>query len=125
MKTQRPPRPRLAIDEVMGQIAARLPALTPHMFLDGDWVWYCGPSLAGADNKPVRETLKEIGFRFAINGHRMRDAQGNDTAIMGTWGHSCHHPTPPRRNIQRTGREADEQPASAVSSPSIDIALTL
>jgi len=94
----KPSRPRLPIDEVMTQMQARLPALVPHMFLDGAWVWYCGPSLAGETNKPTRETLKEMGFRFAFSGHVMKDAAGQATTVRGSWGNSCQHPTPPRRH---------------------------
>ena len=102
----KPPRLRLSVEEVMAQ-SAKLPALVQHMFLDGEWIWYCGPSLAGADNKPVREALKEIGFRFAMSGHRMRDPAGNQTNVVGTWGHSCQRPLPPRRRSHQ-GEPASE-----------------
>lgn len=112
MKT---PRPRLPIDEVMAQLQAKLPALVLHMFLDGEWVWYCGPSLAGDTNKPTRETLKEMGFRFAFNGHVMKDAEGNATDLTGSWGNSCQHPTPTRR---RSGTRGERNADSDTSSPS-------
>lgn len=109
-------RPRLPIDEVMAQVQARLPALVPHCYLDGEWIWYCGPSLAGADNAATRETLKEIGFRFAFKGHVMRDSAGHPTTTVGTWGHSCQRPLPPRRR----GRQPTES-ESAPSSPSASL----
>ncbi len=81
----------------MKRVHEDLPALYTHMFMDGEWVWYCGPSLAGADNKNARETLKEIGFRFAFKGHPMRGADGQPTKVMGSWGHSCAKPMGFRR----------------------------
>jgi hypothetical protein len=111
----RPPRPRLALDEVLAQVQAKLPALIPHLYRDGEWLWYCGPSLAGADNKPVRETLKEIGFRFAFSGHRMRNAAGEQTDIIGTWGHSCKHPTPPRRRDSRASNDTEHTAPTTIT----------
>lgn len=105
---------RIPIPEVMAQVQARLPALVDHMFLDGEWIWYCGPSLAGEDNKPVREALKEIGFRFCFKGHPMRDAEGQPTDVTGSWGHSCERPMPRRRHSHRSNTPATE-PARQLS----------
>ena len=119
MTSPKPKRPRLALDEVLAQVQARAPAIIPHLYRDGEWVWYCGPSLAGNDNKPVRETLKEIGFRFAFAGHRMRDGEGNQTDVIGTWGHSCKHPTPPRRRDNRANNDTEERTAPALTIDSV------
>ena len=82
-----------SIPEVMGEVGEKLPSLVPFMFLDGSWIWYCGPSLAGAENKETREVLgtRGIGFRFAPHGHLMQDK-----TTLGTWGHSCEAPIPRR-----------------------------
>lgn len=95
--------PRLSIIEVLDQVQARAPDLAPHLYLDGKWLWYCGPSLQGEAHKPQREALKEIGFRFAGKGHPLKDAEGKE--ITGHWGHSCQAPTALRRTkTQRTQR---------------------
>lgn len=107
----------------MAQVQARLPALVPHMYLDGAWVWYCGPSLAGESNKPTRETLKELGFRFAFSGHVMKDAAGQPTSTIGSWGNSCQHPTPPRRRSHggRSGSAEAESPEPIESLAALGI----
>lgn len=94
-----------SIEEVMDDVQARVPHLTNQMFLDRNWVWYCGPSLAGAENKATREALKEIGFRFSREGHLMPDG-----VTTGTWGHSCLKPKPmfPRRHASRRDAADDD-----------------
>lgn len=86
------PRPRLTPDEVMQRVYDKYTQLVEHMYLDRDWVWYCGESLQGEANKPIRAFLKEIGFRFCPGGHLMQDQ-----VTRGSWGNACHHPTFPRR----------------------------
>ena len=76
-----------SVDEVMTEMQERAPALVEHMFLDRDWIWYCGPSLQGEANKPHREVLKAAGFRWSPGGHLMPDNQ-----TKGSWGHSCAKP---------------------------------
>ena len=74
-------------EEVMADLAQHLPAVAEHCYMDRSWIWYCGPSLAGDTNKPTRETLSALGFRYAPKGHTMQDGQ-----TVGTWSHSCDQP---------------------------------
>ena len=80
----REPRP---MAEVMDDLKAQLPDLIGHFYTDRSWLWYCGPSLAGDNNKATRETLSALGFRYAPRGHQM--ANGLTT---GSWSHSCEAP---------------------------------
>ena len=96
-------KPTQQVNEVMKRVSQETPALVQHMFLDGEWVWYCGPSLAGADNKALRESLKEIGFRFCFKGHPMKGPDGQVTNVKGSWGHSCAKPMGFRRKGQSSG----------------------
>jgi hypothetical protein len=104
--TKTPPRPRLSTAEVMQQVSERAPQLVPHCFLDRDWIWLCNVDLRGDANKPAREALKQIGFRFSPKGHVMQDG-----VTIGTWSHSCQRPCFPRRFIKHKGSapEPDEK----------------
>ena len=88
MNQQRQKRPAI---EVMAEVQAACPNLVPHMFMDGAWIWYCGPSLK--EHPKLREALSNIGFRFAKRGHVMPDKQ-----TRGYWGHSCDRPTRTHRH---------------------------
>ena len=90
----------------MAKVQAKAPGLVPHMYLDGEWIWYCGPSLQGAENKPVREAIKEIGFRFSFTGHVMRTHDGSPTNVKGSWGHSCLKPMRFNRSKAKGGGKA-------------------
>lgn len=111
---------RISIAEVMGKVQASIPALVEHMFLDGAWIWYCGPSLAGKENEPVRQHLKDIGFRFCFKGHPMKNNDGQATNVIGTWGHSCEKPTSTRRRPSTAARQNNtaESAAAPVREPS-------
>jgi len=89
-------------DEVMSEIAERLPSLLNYFYYDRDWLWYCGPSLK--DDEASRTVLKTLGFRWAKRGHTMQDG-----VTIGTWSHSLQRPLPPRRfNKQRLVTKQDE-----------------
>ena len=79
------------------------PHLAVHLRPDGSWLWYCGPSLK--EDPAARETLKNLGFRFAKAGHVMPDKQ-----TRSFWGHSCDRPTRRRRRHRFTSaeKEADD-----------------
>lgn len=97
LNNQHRPQSRSA-DEVMEEVSERLPHLVQFMFMDRDWIWYCGPALSGDENKETRKVLgrEGIGFRFAPAGHTMPDGK-----TIGTWSHSCVKPAYPRRNKQQ------------------------
>lgn len=104
MKTKKP-REKKTPDAVMAEVEAKVPGLAIYIEADRDWLWYCGPSLAGSANKAKREALKEIGFRFAKNGHE------TERGSLGSWGHACLHPIPfkRRRGVEkRRGGEKEE-----------------
>ena len=107
MTPNRDPRP---MAEVLADVEKHLPALVAHCYVDRDWLWYCGPSLAGDHNKATRETLSALGFRYAPKGHTMQDG-----ATVGSWSHSCAEPRKRifrRRNFHHTNNnQHDEQPA--------------
>lgn len=108
MKTpNREPRP---MAEVMDDLKAQLPDMIGHFYTDRSWLWYCGPSLAGEANKPTRETLSALGFRYAPKGHPM-EAGG----LVGSWSHSCAEPRKRifrRRNFHHTNNNQHDEPAS-------------
>lgn len=100
-------KPRLTSDAVMQQVYDKTKGIVDHCYLDRDWVWYCGPSLQGEANKPTRESLKAIGFRFAPGGHVMQDGK-----TRGSWGHSCNRPIHgKRRGSAPTGRKSSTEDA--------------
>lgn len=74
--------------EVMKKVRDQLPGVLEHMYLDRQWIWYCGPSLQ--HNVQARTVLKNLGFRFAPKGHPMKIG---DKIINSQWGNSCQHPT--------------------------------
>ena len=89
------PRVKKAAEQVMHEVREAFPDLCVYIEPERDWLWYCGPSLAGPENKPKREALKEIGFRWAKNGHE------TESGSLGSWGHACLHPIP----FKRRGRK--------------------
>jgi len=101
-----PPAGCMTQQEVMGQMARHTPTLTQHVYVDRDWLWYCGPSLAGDGNKPTREALNLIGFRYSKRGHLMSDKK-----TVGKWGHSCTQPTFRRRRGSKGYRRKQSAPA--------------
>lgn len=110
-KPSKTPATTRPISEVMEEVAQKLPSLVPFMFLDGSWIWYCGPALSGGENKETRELLgtRGIGFRFAPNGHLMPDKQ-----TLGTWGHSCEAPTP--RGFSHKRKDQKENSSTELST---------
>jgi hypothetical protein len=90
----------------MADVQLHVPHLARHMFMDRDWIWYCGPTLQGAQNLETRGKLKGFGFRFSPGGHLMPDGQ-----TKGHWGHCCEKPMGPRRRRRPT--ETEEQPVAA------------
>ena len=90
MHNQRQKRPA---SEVMAEVQVTVPRLVPFMFMDGSWIWYCGPSLKG--DEASRKALSALGFRFAKRGHLMPDHK-----TRGWWSHSCDRPTRTHRNRQ-------------------------
>ncbi len=86
----------------MQQVYEEAPRLIEHMYVDRDWIWYCGPSLQGESNRSTREAIKEIGFRFSPGGHLMPDG-----VTRGTWGHSCQRPMFPKRKGARPKTETE------------------
>ena len=91
---------RPASDVVIEQVLAKTKGIAEHCYMDRDWIWYCGPTLQGEHNKPTREALKAIGFRFAPGGHIMQQ----DGKTRGSWGHSCNRPTTFGKRRKLTGR---------------------
>lgn len=90
----------------MAEVKKRLPSLAPHCVMDRAWIWVCGIDLRGDDNKPTRETLKEIGFRFAREPHLMPDGQ-----TVGHWAHSCERPMFRRRERHKSNRPMPSDPS--------------
>lgn len=83
----------------MAEVQLAAPKLAPHMFMDGAWIWYCGPSIK--EDEASRVALKEIGFRFAQRGHVMPDRK-----TRSYWGHSCDRPTRTKRSGHAPRQEA-------------------
>ena len=115
MNHQRQKRPAI---EVMAEVQAACPQLVPHMFMDGAWIWYCGPSLK--EHPKLREALSNIGFRFAKRGHVMPDKQ-----TRGYWGHSCDRPTRTHRHRQGGPTHHQPEPQQETEAPAYDAAALL
>lgn len=100
---------------VLADIESRVPDLLDNIVPDGDWLWYCGPSLQGEENKATREALKDIGFLWAKQGHQIEA-----TDDEGSWGHCCGHPTKFRRRGKDNtpeGSTSDDNEAEETSDP--------
>lgn len=80
--------PKLSQVDVLEWLQKNHPSL--HAEIDRRWVWVSN-NLSGANNKPVREDLKQIGFRFAKNGHT------TPSGTVAHWGHHCDAPIPFKR----------------------------
>lgn len=114
-KNTPPPQPKEPgpiMRSICAALRERAPSLLSHMRRDGDWLWYCGPSLK--EYPQARAILKELGFRFAKFGHQIKG-----TKFVGTWGHSCDHPT---RFKRRHTPESTTTQAEPASQPIPDVA---
>lgn len=99
------PRPLRSADVVMELIASAAPHLLEHAFMDRSWIWICNINLSGEANKATREKLKEIGFRFSMQGHIMPDGK-----TVGKWGHCTLRPQPFKRHRNGVVPTRDQQP---------------
>ena len=113
-----PPRQKRPAIEVMAEVQATAPRLVPFMFMDGAWIWYCGPSLK--EDEAARRALSAIGFRFAKRGHVMPDKQ-----TRGYWGHSCDRPTRTHRHRQGGPTHPQPEPQQETEAPAYDAAALL
>lgn len=77
---------KMPASEVLDWLQTEHPELHVNAEVDRSWVWLIC-DLRGDQNKPVRESLKANGFRFAKRGHALPSGR---TAM---WGHSCDRPT--------------------------------
>ena len=102
--------------EVMADVQAAAPKLVPFMFMDGAWIWYCGPSLK--EDEAARRALSTIGFRFAKRGHVMPDKR-----TRGYWGHSCDRPT--RTHRHQGGPTHNKPEETEAPAPTFDAAAIL
>jgi len=83
MKT---PRAKIPTTEVLDWLFKHHPELHKTAELDRHWIWLVA-DLRGDQNKAVRDSLKEFGFRFAKNGHTLPSGHNSN------WAHSCDVPT--------------------------------
>ena len=58
--------------------------------IDRAWVWVT-EDLRGNENKAIRDSLKDFGFRFARKGHRLPSGK------VGMWAHHGNKPMPFRK----------------------------
>lgn len=93
--------------DVLNWLAKHHPELHASAELDRAWVWLC-VDLRGDHNKPVRESIKEYGFRFCKRGHAF---PGNKT---GTWAHSCQQPTGYKRKKGAATKSGSATPGQRV-----------
>jgi hypothetical protein len=105
METTKPKRERIPQPDVLAWVASTHPALSASAHVERDWVWLA-VDLRGDHNKPIRESIKEYGFRFAKRGHELGNGQ------TGTWAHACLKPLPFKRRGQdgRNGASGNGQP---------------
>jgi hypothetical protein len=88
------PNVKLSQVDVLAWLQQNHPGL--HAEPDRRWIWI-SDNLSGGNNKPVREDLKKIGFRFAKNGHT------TPSGTLAHWGHHCDAPIP----FKRSGGKVD------------------
>jgi hypothetical protein len=102
------------MSEVLGLIASKtLPIQTE---VERDWLWITteiGPLHRKCDcaecarRKGIRESIKEIGFRFAMGGHPLK------SGVVSYWAHACDHPVRFKRRGKTSkpgdGKDEDKQ----------------
>jgi hypothetical protein len=66
---------------IVKAIVNKHPKLLQSIFKDRDWLWMTGDY---KDFPTIRETLKDLGFRFSRKGHELEE-QG----VTANWYHSC------------------------------------
>lgn len=90
MSEEQAPYPfRMTQKDVLEAVMLHCASIHPYLEIDREWIWYCGPSLQGEVNKPTREAMKRIGFRYRFKG-----ARELPSGKVGTWAHHCMRPTP-------------------------------
>ena len=101
--------------EVLDWLHAHHPKLHADAEIDRAWVWL-STNLSGESNKPIRDELKAIGFRFAKKDHPLPSGK------TGRWGHSCNKPMPFHRKggksstHTKSNRDSLEPQAPAISA---------
>jgi hypothetical protein len=93
---------KMPASEVLDWLQTEHPELHANAEADRAWVWIV-IDLRGDQNKPVRESLKAYGFRFARRGHALPSGK---TAM---WGHSCDRPTRFKRGGGKSGGKAKQR----------------
>jgi hypothetical protein len=89
------------------------PELVPDAALDRNWIWLT-TNLKGDDKKPVRESLKQNGWRFAFKPHKMADGR------EARWANNCGFFKPFRKRKPSSHASASE--ASHRTEPEDDLA---
>jgi len=98
--------------DVLAWLAEHHPALHSVAELDRSWVWLA-VDLRGDHNKPVRESIKEAGFRFAKRGHALPSGK------QGSWAHHCQKPIPFHRKRKASGQDQTETTGKEASAEEI------
>lgn len=93
------------------EVKRRLEPLSAALVADRGWLWICGVNLSGKENEATRATLKEIGFRYAPNGHPIPEFD-----CVGSWGHSCEHPIKRTFRMKPRREILDENPIANLAS---------
>lgn len=83
------PRPLLPQQDMLAWLAQNHPDLLKTVEPDRDWLWV---SADLRKDKATRESLKQLGFRFARKGHTTPSGK------VAFWGHCCKRPTPFKKN---------------------------
>ena len=96
-----------SMKDIVLSVSKKHPRLVAKLQRDRDWLWLEGDY---KDFPTVRETLKELGFRFSRKGHEL------DNGDTCHWYHSCGvKSTAPRRKQHKvvTTVEPVESPNEA------------
>ena len=99
------PRERIPQTAVLEWLATNHTHLHESASIERDWIWLADVNLAGDQNKPVRESLKEFGFRFGRE-HTLPDGR------IARWAHACEKPIPFRRKKSSPETKGDKPSAS-------------
>lgn len=105
----------MPMSEVLDLITSKtLPIQTE---AERDWLWIVteiGPLHKKCEcaectrRKGIRESVKEIGFRFAMGGHPLK------SGVVSYWGHSCDHPV----RFKRRGKTSKPGDGTVEDKPS-------
>jgi len=96
--------------EILAWLARTHPALHQTAEAERDWLWLTA-DLRGEQNKAIRESIKQAGFRFARHGHDLPSGK------LAHWAHSCTRPIGFKRKPGKSNQAATPSKQSQAQRP--------